>query len=385
MNRAAIAITMFALAGGMTPAGAANASLQPEPGRAIPVTPTPMLRPPPMQPGDATDDGPEITPEVGDAVRRGLAYLAENQLADGSFSGDRYGRNVAVVSLACLAFMSDGHMPGRGAYGDNVRRGLEFILNNTADNGLIAADSSHGPMYGHGFATLFLGEVYGMTAGGGDTQLSNRTHEALLKAVRLIEQSQNEEGGWRYNPTPFDADTSVTICQVMALRSARNAGIRVDKKVIDSAVEYIRRCQNADGGFRYQAGFGPSAFPRSAAGVATYFYAGIEDYAEEIPIQRIRDGLGYIMQSGAPGSGGARQYHYFYGHYYAAQAMFLAGGTQWGEAYWKTWWPAIRAELLDTQLPDGSWPDTSVGSAYGTSMALIVLQMPNRYMPIFQR
>lgn len=316
----------------------------------------------------------EITPELDLAVARGLASLERQQNEDGSFGEGRYGRNVAVTALACLAFMADGSVPGRGEYGENVAKGLDYILANSTESGLIASDAANGPMYGHGFATLFLGEVYGMTAGGPDTRLAGRVHEALVKAVRLIEKTQNEEGGWRYNPVPYDADVSVTICQIMALRSARNAGIEVSKDVIDRAVEYVRRCQNPDGGFKYQLESGQSAWPRSAAGVASLYYAGIyEDNA-------IDRGLDYLRINALPGHAMASRAHYFYGHYYAVQAMYLAGG-----AHWERWWPAIRQELLASQLDDGSWDDRSVGPSYGTSMALIILQMPKRYLPIFQK
>jgi hypothetical protein len=317
----------------------------------------------------------EITPELDAAVTRGLAYLADQQEADGGFGGGSYGKNVAVTALACLAFMADGNLPGRGPYGENVSRGLEYILANTSQNGLIAADAANGPMYGHGFATLFLGEVYGMTAGGADTRLSARTYEALSKAVRLIEQSQNPEGGWRYNPVPYDADSSVTICQIMALRSARNAGLDVPKATVDRAVEYVRRLQNPDGGFRYQADMGASAWPRSAAGIASLYYAGV--YEDEA----LESGLDYIeVQAPFPGPGQPRPSHFYYGHYYTVQAMYLAGGERWA-----SFWPKIRQELLDTQSTDGGWTDPSVGSSYGTAMSLIVLQMPKRYLPIFQR
>lgn len=316
----------------------------------------------------------EMSPELDGAVARGLAYLAQNQDTDGSFDGGRFGKNVAITAVACLAFMADGNLPGRGRYGDAVERGLDFILENCTESGLIAAEGAHGPMYGHGFAALFLGEIYGMTAGGADTVRAGRIHEALVRAVRLIERTQNDEGGWRYNPVPYDADVSVTICQVMALRSARNAGIEVDKGVIDRAVDYTRRCQNADGGFRYQADGGTSAWPRSAAGVATLFYAGIyEDTA-------INSGLAYLKQTAMPGVVRGSRAHYAYGQYYSVQAMYLAGGEHWAE-----WWPAVRAELLHEQQGDGSWDDRTAGPNYGTAMMLIVLQMPKRYLPIFQK
>lgn len=316
----------------------------------------------------------EMPPELDRAVSRGLARLAQFQNADGSFGEAQFGRTVAVTSLACLAFMADGNLPGRGVYGDVVRKGLEYVLRNATDSGLLATDTASSPMYGHGFATLFLAEVYGTTPGGGDTELANRVHRALVRAVRLIESSQNSEGGWRYNPVPFDADTSVTICQVMALRSARNAGLEVSKQVIDRAVEYVRSCQNPDGGFRYQGVMGPSAWPRSAAAVATLQYAGIyEDRA-------IDSGLRYLFAVSMPGDGDGTAIHYHYGQYYAIKATFLAGGESWAR-----WWPNIRSELLRIQQPDGRWIDSSAGDEYGTAMALIVLQVPKRYLPIHQK
>jgi len=308
----------------------------------------------------------EITDASRLSVERGLAYLAQMQQEDGSFGSNRFERHVGITSLACLAFMADGHMPGRGEYGPNVQRGLDFVLNHATESGLIVADASHGPMYGHGFATLFLGEIYGMT---GD----ERTREALLKAVRLIVTTQNPEGGWRYQPRPFDADISVTICQVMALRSARNAGLSVPKETIDRAIAYVRQCQNpADGGFKYMLNSGGSAFPRSAAGVAALYYAGVyEDDA-------LSKGLTYLengSQNTTFGAGG----HYFYGHYYAAQAMFLAGGE-----HWERWCPRVREQLVAAQLADGSW-NSGHGGPYGTSMSLLILQIPNRLLPIFQK
>jgi hypothetical protein len=316
----------------------------------------------------------EMTPEMNDAVERGLEALARRQRDDGSFGGQRYGSNAGITALACLAFMSDGSTPDRGVWAEPIRRGLEFILDNVNETGLIAAETSHGPMYGHGFAALFLGEVYGMTLGGPDSQQAEHVHDALVRSVRLIVQTQNEDGGWRYNPVPHDADISVTICQIMALRAARNAGIDVPKQTIDRAVEYVRECQNPDGGFSYQLNRGGSAWPRSAAGVASLFYAGIYDD------QAIDDGLAYLRRVALPGETSPPSHYYYYGHYYAAQTMYLAGGSWWTE-----WWPAIRDELVDKQAPSGLWVDSAPGSAYATSMALIVLQMPKRYLPIFQK
>ncbi|MCP4247469.1 MAG: prenyltransferase [bacterium] len=322
---------------------------------------------------DASDGPPdrpaptdsEITPALTASVERGLAWLADKQKPDGSFGSlSHYGRHVGITGLVGLAFIADGNVPGRGAYAPVVEGCVDFILANSSESGLLAAETSHGPMYGHGFATLFLAEVYGMSP-------RPDLREALRKAVRLIVSTQNEEGGWRYQPVRHDADLSVTVCQVMALRAARNGGIFVEKGAIDSATDYIKQLQNPDGGFRYMLNSGGSAFARSAAGVAALQYAGIYQGNE------VERGLEFIGRFAPPTEQSVG--HMFYGHYYAAQAMFLAG-----EGPWQVWWPAIREELLAKQTEDGSWRGQA-GTEYGTAMALVILQMPNRLLPIFQK
>ncbi len=365
------------------PASPAPASAAAPPSATPPATPAPPAAPTaPAAPGPTAPAEPptgptaqnnptqdEITPAMQQAIDRGLRYLASIQNADGTFGRNRYAKNVAITALAGLAFMADGNLPDRGRYGEVVRRALDFVLSASTETGLLVAEGSHGPMYGHGFATLFLGEIYGMNP------QDDRVRDALVRAVQLIQNSQNQEGGWRYNPVPNDADVSVTICEIMGLRSARNAGIKVERETIDRAVQYVRDCQNPDGGFRYMISAGPSAWPRSAAGVASLYYAGI--YQDDA----IDRGLEYLLRNAFPdGSGPGSQTHYFYGHYYAVQAMYLAGGDRWGR-----WWPAIRDELVSKQDETGAWSDFQFGQAYSTAMSLIILQMPKRYLPIFQK
>ena len=307
----------------------------------------------------------ELTRSAHEAVDAGLAWLAAHQAADGSFGGrSHYGPHVAITALAGLAMLSDGQMPDRGQYAHVIDGCVQFVLDNCDEDGLISAEASHGPMYGHGFATLFLAEVYGTI---GD----ERVGPALRRAVRLIVETQNEEGGWRYHPTPNDADLSVTVCQVMALRAARNVGVYVPKTTIARSIQYIKDSQNSEGGFRYMLNSGGSAFARSAAAVAALQYAGIYRGSE------IRRGIDYVHKF-VPGRSDSVG-HFFYGHYYAVQAMFLAGGEDW-----QRWWPAVRDDLTGRQLDDGSW-DGQAGDEYGTSMALIVLQLPKRLLPIFQK
>lgn len=340
----------------------------------------------PTESAEAAPDGSAskdmITPDAQRAIDKGLAWLAGAQEANGSF-GERtqYQGNLAVTSLAGLAFMAGGHQPGRDQYGRNVLKALEFVMSKedkTTYKGFLhnPAGPTHGAMYSHGFATLFLAEVHGMIP---DRALQRNVRDLLVRAVERIEKSQNDEGGWRYQPYPSQADVSVTICQIMALRAARNAGLAVKKSVVDKCTEYVQKCQSEDGGFRYFQSVGSSAFARSAAGVCALYCAGV--YKGE----HVQRGLKYLLKY-KPGVPLSRReipdVHYFYGQYYAAQAMWTAGGR-----YWQEWFPAIREELLTRMKPrfDGCWPDSATCNSYGTAMACIILQIPNNYLPILQK
>ncbi|MGO9114938.1 MAG: prenyltransferase/squalene oxidase repeat-containing protein [Thermoguttaceae bacterium] len=310
-----------------------------------------------------------INPAAQRAIDLGLQWLASRQNGDGSFGLGTHRSNAAICGLCGMAFMSGGSSPGRGLYGHQVDLAVDYLLACAQPSGFIVepTPTTLGPMYSHGFATLFLAECFGMSK---KTDLRDK----LGLAVQLIVNSQNREGGWRYLPKKADADISVTVCQVMALRAAHNAGIHVPKETIDQAVKYVLKCQNRDGGFVYQlSGGGESEFPRSAAAVVALNSAGIYGGPE------ITKGLDYLTQF-RPDQGVARQQQYFeYGHYYAVQAMWQAGGERWAR-----WYPAIRNELIARQRPDGSWT-AAYGSEYATAMCLIILQMPENLLPIFQR
>lgn len=346
----------------------------------------PLPAPPasaPLQPAEAasvTIDGPTRL-----AIDRALDFLYRSQNRDGSWT-DRVGRkvhnyyrgqvapHVGVTALAGIAFLSSGNLPNQGPrerYCEAVRKALDFIMENTGLDGFISANKSR--MYSHAFATLFLAEAHG-------TSLhpdAKRLERCLKSAIALIVKSQNEQGGWRYMPGATDADMSITVCQVMALRAARNAGIKVPKETIQRAIDYVKKSFDTQtGGYKYQiepesASFRHrSTFPLTACGLAALYGAG-EYHAPEI-----REGLRYLLVY-RPGPQLARhRFDYFYGHYYAVQAAFQAGG-----AYWERWYAQIREDLLSIQEPDGSWSEL-VGPNYATAMAAIILQMPNRYLPI---
>ncbi len=151
------------------------------------------------------------------ATTRALEWLARKQNPNGSWSTSRFPQNTAVTAFALLAFMSQGHLPNQGTYGPEVAKGARFLLAAARPDGYLVG-AHGGNMYCHAMATLALAELWGMT---GDDEIK----PVLKKAVDLIIRCQNHEGGWRYEPAPTGADISVTIMQVMALRAAKNSGL----------------------------------------------------------------------------------------------------------------------------------------------------------------
>ena len=311
-----------------------------------------------------------ISARADQSINRGLNWLAARQNDDGSFGADRLLKgNTGVCGLAGLAFLSQGSTTDRGLYSAHINRCIDYLLKHASkESGLIDNPEfqSSGPMYGHGFATLFLAEAFGMTDTG-------PLKPAVERAVALIVATQNEDGGWRYQPNRDDADLSVTVCQIMALRAAKNAGFMVPTRTIDRAIALVRMSQNDDGGFCYQLnGTRESGFARSAAALVGLQSAGVYSGDE------IDKGIQYIFNA-RPASDNLDGSYYYYGHYYAVQAIWQMGGPNRD-----SWFHSIRDELIKLQQSDGNWA-SRYSPEYSTSMSLIILQIPNNVLPIFQR
>ena len=57
-----------------------------------------------------------------------------------------------------------------------------------------------------------------------------------------------------------------------------------------------------------------------------------------------------------------------------------------GEPFWTPYFTNLRTELLAMQQKDGSFPNgIGPGPAFGTAMGVLILEIPYRFLPIFQR
>jgi len=316
-----------------------------------------------------------VTPDVVQAIAHGLDYLARSQARDGAWrDAGGYGTYpAAMTGLAGMALSAAGSTPTRGRHWREVREAMEYLLR-LADprTGMIAdLGTENRNMYGHGFSTLYLASVYGMEE---DVVRQEKLHGVLSRAVTLIVRAQSAAGGWIYTPDSGGDEGSVTVTQVQALRACRMAGIVVDKKTIDRAVDYIRKCQNSDGSIKYSLGSGGDGRPAiTAAGVAVLYNAGV--YDDQPFVEKAVTYCKKHIQIGVDTTN-----HHYYAHLYWSQALYQRGGPDWTDYYGK----AI-AFLLRQQKKDGSWDGDGIGGIYGTAIALTILQLPYAYAPIYQR
>jgi len=318
-----------------------------------------------------------VTPDALKAVRAGLDYLARTQASDGAWHEGDGGQAypVAMTSLAGTALLASGNTPTRGPYSTQIQGAIDYLAKCSTESGLLAGpgQDSGRPMHGHGFALMFLASAYGME--------SNETRRASLReviedAVLLTARGQSPAGGWTYIPGSGD-EGSVTVTQVQALRAAHNAGFSVPRGTIEQAVRYLERCSTPEGGICYSLGSGGGArLPISAAAVATLYNAGEFD----APIaERCLDYVWGQFRGNPNWSKGGG--HDYYCHLYASQGYYMAG-----DEYWDEYFPAAREQLLQQQdKGDGSWTGDGIGRTYGTSIALIILQLPYKYLPVYQR
>ena len=210
--------------------------------------------------------------ELEHSVDRGLAWIAQHQAADGSFTDGQTSAAAqpAVTSFCVMAFLSRGHLPGFGPYGAQLDRAIDFVLSCQKPDGLFCYEPpeavwaskmpSHTATYNHAIAGLMLGEVYGHVTG----RRMKEVKQALDSALQFTRELQlrpktfpQDRGGWRYlrlhyDHTAADSDLSVTACQLMFLRSARNAEFNVPQSYIDDAMDYVHRSfDTSQGVFMY--------------------------------------------------------------------------------------------------------------------------------------
>jgi hypothetical protein len=340
-------------------------------------------------------EGGTIFTEAG--VVHGLRWLSRHQAEDGHWSLDHFSHHggcngrcgghgqahsdTGGTALALLPFLGAGQTHERGIYQSNVRRGLGWLIdqqrrhNDPKEDGDLRGEGS-GNMYAHGIAAIALCEAYALSH-------DDWLREPAQRAVNFIVHAQHSAGGWRYKPRE-PGDLSVVGWQLMALQSAKMAGLSVPDKVFNRAGDYLDSVQHdsAGGRYSYQTGKPPDpamiaegllcrqylGWPADHAGMQ----AGVEYFTRHLPDKR--------------------QPNIYY-WYYGTQVLHHLGGEPW-----EAWNAAMIDALLNLQATSGheagSWEPLGGaigghdvqqgGRLYMTALAVCTLEVYYRHLPIYR-
>ncbi len=322
------------------------------------------------------------------AVNSGLKWLKNHQNEDGSWNfnhihpecgdsctspGTLSSNTVGATSLALLCFVGAGNTHEKGDYQEEVQAGLAFLNQKYLEadvQGDMRGASGNSGMYVQGIATILLCEVYGLTR-------DRKFRKVAQECVDFILEAQHpENGGWRYRLQQPDGDTSVVGWQVMALTSARMAGLTVPGRAKVRAERFLNSVQLEEGAY-YGYVRPEKKASTTSIGLLCRMYYG---WDASKPAMKV--GVEYLERLGP-----ANDNQYF--NYYATQVLH-----HWGGPKWKKWNNVMREQLVTTQVKTGhaagSWAprdphSRSGGRLYSTCLSILTLEVYYRHLPLYQR
>ncbi len=284
------------------------------------------------------------------AAMAGLKYLADHQSGDGSFECFTGGINgkVAVTTVAGLAFLASGSVPGQGPFGKPIEKAVGYVMRNAGKESVFKSRmTGKGNMsqvnWNVGYAPWLLAEAYKTT---GNPALLEKIKELCAAIVK----NQETSGGWGHGPGGPNALNYVELEIVSnfcltSLGAAQRLGVEVPKEPVDRAIEWIVATSAGDGGVGYstrpgQQGFGDAG--RTAGAIIAFhtlkldrhpFFGKMKSY-----FRRNMDKL-------------------IGGH--VSPCMHLLSGAMAakmeGRQTWKAYMNTFRDEFMAARCPDGSF------------------------------
>ena len=338
------------------------------------------------------------------ALKAGLEWLKNHQDPEGLWDCDEFMKHdppndlctgpgaslhdIGVTGLGLLAFLGDGHTTRKGLYKNVVRKGIRWLTGEQDyDTGLLGEEIGHTFLYDHSIATLAITETYYFDD-------SPMLDSVAQNAINYITRARNPYGAWRYDVPPMgENDTSVTGWMVFCLKSAEDAGLKIDPDAFVGALNWIDEVTDpANGRVGYNSVGSASSrieglnneWPTdsgesmTAVGLLCRFFLG-QDPGKTPAMVKHADLMLKTLPVWDPEAMGCDMYYWYYGSY----AMFQMGGR-----HWKAWNKAMKTAVLDSQRQDGahlgSWDPVGPwgmkgGRVYSTATMVLCLEVYFRY------
>ncbi len=318
------------------------------------------------------------------AVDAGLRWLSRHQNKKGYWDCDGFQNDCtgctcrdtgvswgdpAVTGFALLCFLGAGGDDISGKYSENIRNGLNYLLEiQDYQDGCIGPKIEN-YMYNHAIATMAMTEGYLMCH-------DIKYRQAAIQAHKFLVQAQTPNAGWRYRQKCGDTDTSVTGWCMLALKTAQTAEIQIPERSIRDAKYWLDKvtCVGEEPWVGYVSQQYGSVCMTSVGTLCRIFFYETKDKINIL-------GAANILLRNLPSWRASNDFYYWY---YGTLVMYQLGGTSWQE-----WNKALQKSLLDHQdktgCSAGSWGSGmySGGRIFWTSLNILSLQVYYRYPRFF--
>lgn len=368
---------------------------------------------PVLSPPDSALPEPTLDADAArTSIQRGVRFLLEKENPDGSWgtstpeslfelnysNASFYAWKMAGGALSIMTLMTVDETPERRAA---LEKALEYILTNDRPKRGSNWDIDNN------WAALTTFTMLVQAAQ--DPRFQAEKWKSRIEArgkeyAQHLLDNQDPKGGWGYYEGPvlsrrptWSTSFATALVVPSLVEATAKLGWPIDEKMTSRAVEYVRNCALPNGAYEYDL----NPIPRMNGGehindvkgslgrIQVCNWARRKAGDKKVTDEKIREGLTRFFEDHRfldvarmkpiPHEAYYRNagYFYFFGHYFAAQAINCLPVAER-----EAWHAKLRAKLVPVQGKDGSSIDF-VGSfysyTYATSFATMALQIGVRY------
>lgn len=298
---------------------------------------------------------------------------------------------VGTTGLVLLAFTGYGETHRTPRYGYCVRDGARFLMSIQDGEGCFGVRYPDRFVTDHAMALSAMAELEGMTQ-------SPLFLDATRRGVDFLLSRRNPDGGWAAGDSSPASEIPATAWALMALRSAKTAGLEVDPEVFAAALPFLDSLTDpATGRVRRDAGAPDPVASQPAATETARFTAMAVKARLQCGIAPDEDpavlrGLGVLMDflpEWNEESGTVDPEYWYFG-----TLVTFEWGSHLALDAWKTWNAAMKTAIINQQILDrdscrwGSWDPVGGPAAEGgrvgtTALCVLCLEVYYRYSRVF--